>query len=592
MIFLDFSNKLRAGPMIGRILFLLFFAPLSAGAYELCPGITIDAPEPLSFSANERRLLCGDPESHAWQKIPPTQARYFARIFLQDRGYLDPSFDIRDGGLVVEVGPLRRVEHLIVNGAPASFRLDRRRNLRGRPLNPDILNETEAWAKTRLQELGYACVKLELQAFPQNGEIRIQVDPGPQMRFGEVQRFGMTTKPGLVERNQAFYQGQVFDPRLLQLSTNRLIGQELYIGSYFDPRCDRPLGPNNEIQIDRHLVSSTPRLLTFGVGVDSEVGPILKTSFRHVLLTENGSQGQVTLTASYREQKFEARMQHYPLSDARSRVYIEPRYELRRELEDQFESVTNQFSVSPGFSIETDSAEHRASIGPAIEDVRVFDNATGPRQNDSTFVTFNAAGKSHLFEYFVAEPQEGWNYAINVNSRLRGVDSPTTYHRFQVDLLGLWNVLDFDPPLMVVGTRIRLGSFIFEDRLAGLGEVPVSQRFFIGGDSDLRGFARKQLPLDASGFVSSYTQGLELRFVEMLPFKLQPLIIFDFGWGGHESLKLDDTLYYSPGVGLRWSSPLGPVRTTLAQGRISQPTAASGDLDARWQWFVSFGREF
>lgn len=583
---------MRLHPRILILLGLATFLTVKSWAYELCPGVIVDAREAMNFNANERRLLCGDPESHAWQKIPPTQARYFARIFLQDRGYLNPTFEIRDGGLIVHVGELQRVEHLIVNGAPDAFRPDRRRNLRGRPLNPDILNETEAWAKTRLQELGYACANLRLQAFPQNGEIRIEVEPGPLTRFGEVDRFGLTTKPGLVERSHAFKKGWIFDPRLLQLSTNRLVAQELYIGSYFDPRCDRPLAEGREIRIDRHLVSSTPRLLTFGIGIDSEVGPILKSSFRHVLLTENGSQGQLTLTASYREQRFEARMQHYPLNDASSRFYIEPRYELRREQEDQFVSVTNQFSVAPAYSIETPTAEHRASLGPAIEDVRVYDNTTGPSHNDSTFLTLNAAGKSHLYEYFVAEPQEGWFYALNVNSRLKGVDSPTSYHRLWLEASRLWNVLDFDPPLMVFGVRLRAGTFLFEDRDAGLAEVPVSQRFFLGGDSDLRGFARKQLPLNSEGFLTALTTGLEVRFVEVIPFKIQPLVIFDFGWGGANPADLDETFYYNPGLGLRWSSPLGPVRTTLAQGRISQPAAGAGDLDARWQWFVSFGREF
>lgn len=584
---------MRRFPVLLQLLSLTLLVLFSrmTWAYELCPGVVIQSENKIAFSLNERRFLCGDPNSHAWQKIPPAQARYFANSFLQARGYLNPRFEIDSAQLTIHPGNIVRVMELSVEGAPEDFDPSRKRNLRGRPLTPDVLNEVESWAKARLQELGYACVKLSLEATPEQGLLRIKLQPGPRVRFGEIKSFGLSTSAGLVERQHAFLPLQVFDPRLLQLSTNRLIADELYIGSYFDLQCDRPLGPQDEIEIHRHLVSATPRLLTFGLGVDSEVGPVLRSSFRHVLLTPNGTHGQLTLTASYREQSFEAKLQHYPLDNSLSRFYVEPRFIAKREREEQFDSLSTQFSVSPGWSLETEGAEHRISLGPAVEEVHVSDATTGPQRTKSLFFAANLSSKSHLFEYYVSEPQTGWNISLSVSSKLRGIASPVSIHRFQMDAQRLWNLFSFDPPLLVIGSRTRWGSFYFENTSEAIPEVPVSQRFFIGGDGDLRGFARKQLPLDASGFLSAFTQNFELRFVEILPWKLQPLLIFDLGFGGSEALKLDPAMYYSPGLGLRWSSPLGPVRATVAQGRVLNPEPGS-EVEARWQAFVSFGREF
>lgn len=580
--------------------FVFLFGLSPAWALDICPNVHFETDDDIRISDNEKRLLCGDPGSHAWQKIPPTQAQFFARTFLQSRGYLNPQFEIRENRLWVKVGPLQRVRDLLVKGGPKDFNPYQRRNLRGRALTPEILNEVENWAKSRIQELGYACVELKASADSLLGEITLDINEGPLTRFGPIQNLGLSTKSGIVDRQLAFLDRQIFDHRLLRLSTNRLVSQELYIGSYFEPRCDLPLGRLGELTIDRHLVSSTPRLVTFGVGVDSEVGPLFRSAFRHVLLTPNGSQGQITLTASLREQKLDARIQHYPSADAKERFYIEPLFELRREKEDQFESVTQKFAITPAWGLETETAQHKLYFGPAVEDVRVSESQTGPGRTRALFFTAGISSKSHLFEYYTAEPQEGWHFNLTNDSRLKGVTSNSSFHRLQIEIHKLWNLRNFDPPLLVIGSRTRLGTFLFEDQALGLTEIPVSQRFFLGGDSDLRGFSRKQLPVDSSGFVSAVTQGFELRFVEILPMNLQPLFLFDFGYGGSESLKLNPSLYYSPGVGLRWSSPLGPVRATIAQGRISQPQTTDENgtiipetpIAVRWQVYFSFGREF
>lgn len=548
----------------------------------------------LDLSATETRLLCGDPESYAWQKVSPLQAQYFAKSFLQMRGYLNPEFDARNSELIIYTGPLVRAVDLEVQGAPPDFDVDRKRNIEGRALTPDLLNEVEAWAKSRAQEIGFACAEVEVKASPQTGIIQIMLKPGPAYFFGEIENEGLVTKPGLVERNHAFIDGQLFDYRLLNLSSQRLTRGELYISSYFDLRCpndsDKSEKQDEPFSIFRHLVPATPRLLTFGVGVDTEVGPVIRSSFRHVLLTPKGTQSQVQVTASYREQKFEAQMDFYPLDDLRSRFHLEPRFQVRRELEEQYESVTTSLGVSPAVGLETTTAEHRLSFGPAFENVDLQDFKSGPRKSAYVFFNLQALSKSHLFEYYAAEPQEGWQVSTSVGSRVNGLASPTTLHRVQVDIQALWNLRHYDPPLLVIGSRTKLGTFIFEDQVAGLAEVPVSQRFFLGGDGDIRGYARKQLPFDESGYLTAISQSFELRWVEILPWKLQPLILFDLAKGSSTPQKLNRGIFFSPGIGLRWSSPLGPIRSTLARGEIWDDPGSNAK--PHWQWFVSFGKEF
>lgn len=555
----------------------------------ICEGVHFKGASSVSFSGPELRLLCGDPESHSWQKIAPLQAKYFAETFLQARGYLNPQFEIKEQNLFINPGEMVRLQRVEWRQAPAGFDGGQKRKILGTPLTPRLLDELESWAKTRAQELGHACVKVKVTARPREGVVDVDFSPGPVLYFGKIGNSGLVTEVGLVERSHAFLSGQRFDPRLLQLSSQRLQNNELYVSSYFDWTCSAD--PESDFAVQRHLVSATPRLLTFGVGVDTEVGPTVRGSFRHALLTKKGTQSQIQVTASYREQKLEAQLFYYPSSKLSSRFQWVPRFQLKREKETQYESITTSLGIAPGYGFESTGAEHRLSWGPNLDQIYMQDAQTGPSRSSIVSLNFTGSSKSHLFEYYAAEPRSGWFISANVNSRLKGVSSLTNSHRLQVDAQILWNVRAYDPPLLVVGSRTRLGTFLFGDTVAGLTDTPVSQRFFLGGDNDLRGFSRKQLPFDENGFVSAISQSFEFRWVEILPWKLQPFLLFDIGAGGPAPWQLDRQIYVSPGFGLRWSSPLGPVRTSLARGQVLR-TPGGVNPPAAWQWFVSFGREF
>ena len=53
---------------------------------------------------------------------------------------------------------------------------------------------------------------------------------------------------------------------------------------------------------------------------------------------------------------------------------------------------------------------------------------------------------------------------------------------------------------------------------------------------------------------------------------------------------VDSPLYTAPGLGLRWASPVGTLRATLARGFASRQLAE--DPIPNLQFFLSFGREF
>jgi translocation and assembly module TamA len=101
-------------------------------------------------------------------------------------------------------------------------------------------------------------------------------------------------------------------------------------------------------------------------------------------------------------------------------------------------------------------------------------------------------------------------------------------------------------------------------------KVPYNLRYFAGGDQSLRGFDYKSLsPVEYGYKVGG--QGLAVGSLEYnYQFKdgWRGAVFSDFGNAYDKSFSNDTE--YSVGVGLRWKSPIGPIRIDVASG-ISDP---------------------
>jgi outer membrane protein insertion porin family len=102
--------------------------------------------------------------------------------------------------------------------------------------------------------------------------------------------------------------------------------------------------------------------------------------------------------------------------------------------------------------------------------------------------------------------------------------------------------------------------------LAGWGgvEVPLYERFYLGGPNTIRAFKfRSVSPVDSAGFKEGGTSEIlgNVEYVVPLPFGLRAAVFFDIGNVYGFDTKFDPTdLRYGPGGGIRWQSPFGPIR--------------------------------
>jgi outer membrane protein insertion porin family len=120
-------------------------------------------------------------------------------------------------------------------------------------------------------------------------------------------------------------------------------------------------------------------------------------------------------------------------------------------------------------------------------------------------------------------------------------------------------------------------------------DVPIDERFYLGGIYTLRGFDSREVgPRDANGdFVGGDTEAFfnfEYIFPLFEELKIKGVTFFDVGnaWGDYGAEEDADPFgswRYSAGAGVRWLSPLGPMRFEYGVNLDPRDYESNGKFD-------------
>ncbi|MBN1574366.1 MAG: outer membrane protein assembly factor BamA [Deltaproteobacteria bacterium] len=125
------------------------------------------------------------------------------------------------------------------------------------------------------------------------------------------------------------------------------------------------------------------------------------------------------------------------------------------------------------------------------------------------------------------------------------------------------------------------------------GDLPIYARFYAGGLNTIRGFKPYSVgPIDPDtgeylGGNKEVIVNLELLFPLFEDIKMKGVLFFDMGnvWGDDENMDLSD-LRYSFGGGIRWYSPMGPIRVEWGYNLDPKPD------ESHAEWNFSIGTSF
>ncbi|RYZ70958.1 MAG: hypothetical protein EOP09_05335, partial [Proteobacteria bacterium] len=251
--------------------------------------------------------------------------------------------------------------------------------------------------------------------------------------------------------------------------------------------------------------------------------------------------------------------------------------------------LVNQSDFTPGTLI--------SKFGPAVNFENTYEGlSVGGKTFYRLETEFNWS--DYPYQIYLSSPRDGHTFTVASSSIVKSRYTTAGVHRLRFEGTKLWNLGRYDPAQIILGVRFSVHSVLVGQDQTLRDSLPSDFYSFLGGEQNVRGFSRQELPLDAvnatgprRGSLSSAYTGFESRFPMLLPAGLDPLVFTDWAWFGSGNFGFESTLFFSPGIGLRYQSPIGAVRTTLARGFVLGDVFNKVDAE-HIQFFLSLGREF
>lgn len=418
----------------------------------------------------------------------------------------------------------------------------------------------EAYKKalmTLAQRKGYFDAKFDVAEFlvtpgKREASMRLYFNSGKRYRFGSVQFAGNQISTERLTSLVPFQPGDFYTIEALG-KFNQNLSTTLWFGSV-DVDADPQKRHDGVLDLTVNLVPAIQNTLETGIGFVTDVGPRLKASWDKPWLNSRGHSLTADMALSSKEQSLETSYK-FPLKDVQHDFY-------QAGLALKHTNLLDTESRQVNLKLERqwylgDDWYRVASVRWLHEDYRQA------LQRDISNLILPGFSLRQSSDSGGSMPMHAHNLLLSIEmaNQAWGADTDFTVIRARAGRIGSF---DNDSRYVV---RADAGAILQEQ----LGSIPASLRFFAGGDYSVRGYGYQTIsPLDADG---NLTGGVRLSALSAeYQWRYQGnwwLATFaDVGsvWNDKPDWKK------SIGIGVRWASPIGPIRLDLAYGLDKEPS--------------------
>ncbi len=533
---------------------------------------------------------------------------YFDRGFLEAKASIediveDDEKNTREITIAIEEGPptlvqtVRIVGH-VPPGLPPEGKILADLALRpGARLTKADFNLSQAQLAVLMQDAGYARARVvpqtEVDFDAHTAVVTLALYPGELTPFGDITISGREgVKERAIRRQLRFKPGETYSAEKLTKTSDAIYG----IGMF---RSVTPRGTNFEaadepLDIEIVVQERKPRTLEASIGFSTVAGPRFRLAWTHWNFFRGGEQLTLEGIGSFIAQEAKATLR-LPFFFARRTSFSQTLSVLNEYL---FSDTLGIIDPQPDFDLFKVSAVSRierelgeiwtAAIGLDIsynDYYSVDADAETEEGTDDSLLVIQFAELTYNTSNDFLNPTRGLLLRASLNHSTTSLLSDVNFAKFRLEgrhYLPIWW-------RMIFATRLVLGS-IEPYGKTGTAEIPRDQRFFAGGPGSVRGFRINRLgPLDEDddpvGGNSLIEGSAELRFP--IVGQLWGALFVDFGNVFPKSFTFHfDDLRYAVGPGIRYMTPIGPIRLDL--GFIVDPR--SNEDTARLEF--SIGQAF
>lgn len=455
----------------------------------------------------------------------------------------------------------------------------------GAPLDRALLQASRESVLDELRDHGhpYASVRLIESAGGSEHQrvITFQADPGPVAYHGEIEISGNSSvSDDVVQRHLSFKPGDLYRVSRLQESQRRLYSLELFQFANVEPL--RTEGEPTVVPTRVTVTEGKHRRVTFGVGYGTEEKARAEVDWRHVNFFGGARTAGVEARYSGLDRGLRLNFTQPYLFSPRYTLGLsgqtwhtsEPAFTLdtlggRVTLTRQFHRggrfVRGRPTMTASLTYANEHEEYVISR-EALEDLTFRDTlislgldprfGTGEGQRSALILDASRNTTDNLLD-----AHRGYVASVHVEQAGTILGGSFDYY----ELTGEGRFYQSLADRFVIAVQARAGSI---DAMGGQEKnVPFFKRYFLGGATNLRGWGRFDVaPLSGAGLPVGGHSMLNFSAEIRVPIwkDLGGVVFLDGGnvWSNPWEFKLGD-LRYDIGPGLRYNTPIGPIRADL-----------------------------
>jgi outer membrane protein assembly complex protein YaeT len=477
----------------------------------------------------------------------------------------------------------------------------------GQPRDRQLVVTTHEMAVNELKDHGYPYGKVSTDeddgSDGKQATLTFTADPGQIAHVGPIQVVGnKSVSEHVIVRELTFKPGDLYERSVVQESQRRLYGLELFQFANIEPVTPE-LQPA-EVPIKVTVAEGNHQRVNFGVGYGTEEKARVDAEYHHL----NFLGGARSAGAHVRWSSLDRGVR----LDFNQPYFFQPHLSIGAEVQQWYTfTPAYQSVVSGGKVTMTHRANEHTSWGVSmtsehdsssissdvLSDLTLRSNliALGldPR-TDQQNGTLSAAGFD--FQHSTADnllnAHRGYQVSFHAEDAGRVLGGTFNYFAVAADARQYLSFSD----RVVLASRLQLGNI----RPAGADEanIPFAKRYFLGGATSIRGWGRYEVsPLSGSGLPlggdSMLAFSEELR--AMLRGNVGGVLFVDAGnvWADSGGIRLGD-LRYAIGPGLRYQTPVGPLRLDVGYQLNPIPglLVNGSPQTRRWRLHFSIGQAF
>ncbi|WP_417500827.1 autotransporter assembly complex protein TamA [Marinobacter sp.] len=507
---------------------------------------------------------------------------------LRALGYYSPTIDweVEDGDseetarLILDITPgdpvrvkSRTVE---IRGAAAtdSHFTD---NLPDHPAEGDILNHGDYTSlrnvlQTRARRRGYfdgRLVTRTLKVDPEALEAHITLvfESGDRYRLGAV-----TFEEGHWFESRLLHEFVTFEPGIPYHADEIAKLNSDLLGSGYFSGVDIDAGPSNAengvIPVQVGLTRRDPRSISTGLGFSTDVGPRFRGTWREHWINQMGHKRGAETELSGPRQNLST-WYELPLDPPMTDLI---RFTAGYQREDIENVESDLLTFGQQWQHQLDNEWLQVlSLRWEGERFNIGDDEKG-----TSTLLLPGIGYSKLHADSPLDPSSGYRLQFNV----------TGSHRAALSSVDILHINAVAKGLFTLAGKHR---FLSRVQIGGVGtnrfeDVPPSLRFFAGGDQSVRGYGYQTLSPENDNGVAvggRYTVVGSAEYQYQFAEKWRAALFVDHGNAIND---LFDPLATGAGAGIRWISPLGPLRLDIAKG-------LNPEFGGEWRVHFSMGPE-